>query len=129
MPYLSKYHLSEHRASVLLGPVADRELEVRAEARLDAFPSGGRAARRVREPVEQAPPRVVEQLGVERALAREVLVEDRLRDAGPFRDLVHRRLVEAGVREQLARDRQQLLAALVGRKSSGRHTLDLSGIT
>ena len=33
MPYLSKYHLSEHRASVLLGPVADSlaELERRTE--------------------------------------------------------------------------------------------------
>jgi hypothetical protein len=33
MPYLSKYHLSEHQASVLLGPVADAlaELERRTE--------------------------------------------------------------------------------------------------
>jgi hypothetical protein len=33
MPYLSKYHLSEHQATVLLGPIADTlaELERRTE--------------------------------------------------------------------------------------------------
>jgi hypothetical protein len=33
MPYLSKYHLSEHRASVLLGPVSDALAELERRTR------------------------------------------------------------------------------------------------
>ena len=64
-------------------------------------------------------PGLFEQLDVERALAREVLVEHRLGDAGRFRDLVHRGRVETLVREALARDLEELLPALIGGHAHG----------
>ena len=82
------------------------------------------------EPGEQLRAGVVEELAVERALAREVLVEHRLGDAGRFRDLVHRRVVEAGAREHLTGDVEELTATLVGGEAHrGRYTLDFNGIT
>ena len=87
---------------------------------LDPLAARRRAARRLGEPVEQPPAGVFEELAVERALAREVLVEHGLGDAGGLRDVVHRRVVEAGAREEVARDREELLATLVGGKAHRR---------
>ena len=97
---------------------------------LDPLAARGRAARRLGEPVEEPAAGVVEQLAVERALAREVLVQHRLGDARRLRDVVHRRVVEARAREELARDGEELLAALVGGKAHRvRQTLDFNGMT
>ena len=110
--------------------VADRELEVRAKSGLDPFAARRRPAGRVGEPVEQAAPGVLEQLDVERALAREVLVQHRLGDARRLRDVVHRRVVEARAREAVARDGEELLATFVGGKTHAYgQTLDFNGMT
>ena len=101
-------------------PVADREPEVRAEAELDPIAQRARVRGRLGERAEQLAAGLLEQLDVQRALAREVLVEDGLGDARGFRDLVHRRRVEALLREPLARDLEELLTALIGRHPQGR---------
>ena len=93
--------------------VADRELEVRAESGLHPFPAGRRVLGGVGEPVEEPAAGVVEELDVQRTLAREVLVENGLGDPGGLGDVVHRGVVEAGAREEVARDREQLLATFV----------------
>ena len=54
---------------------------------------------------------LVEQRQVELLLAGEVLVEDRLADPGPLRDLVHRRRVVAAGDEDLHGRVEQLAAA------------------
>ena len=54
----------------------------------------------------------VDELGVQLALGREVLVDQRLGDARRLRDLLERRAVVARPAEDLARRRQQLVAAL-----------------
>ena len=92
---------------------------------------------RLGERAEQLAAGLLEQLDVERALAREVLVEHRLGDARRFGDLVHRGRVEALLREAFACDLEELLAALIGRHAHGgpgeavgvSYTLDFSGIT
>ena len=70
--------------------------------------------------LEQLAAGLLEQLDVERTLAREVLVQHRLGDSGRFRDLVHRGGVEALVRETFACDVEELLAPLIGRHPHGR---------
>ena len=110
--------------------VTDRETEVGAEPELDPFATRRGAARRFGEQREQLPPGVFEELDVERPLAREVLVQHRLRDAGRLGDLVHRGCVEALLREAVARDVEELLAALIGGQAHRSYdTLDLSGMT
>ena len=78
---------------------------------------------------------VVEELEEQRPLRREVLVEHGLRDPGRGGDVVHRRRVEAALGEHVARDVEELPAALLGGETDGHdrgrpaQTLDLSGIS
>ena len=60
---------------------------------------------------------LVEQREVELELAREVLVEHRLADAGALGDVVHRRRVVAVGDEDLPRRAEQLLAARGARQA------------
>ncbi len=87
------------------------EAEVGEEARLDllAGPTRGRGCRR--EPAHQLPPDVVQELEEQCALGAEVLVENRFGDAGPLRDLVHRREREALLREDRERGVEELSPA------------------
>ena len=68
---------------------------------------------------EQPVADVVEHLEEQRPLRREVLVEDGLRDPGGAGDVVHRGRVEAALGEHLARDVEELAAALFGGESRG----------
>ena len=61
---------------------------------------------------------LLDELGVELALAGEVLVDQRLRDARGLRDLVERGAVVAAAAEDLARGVEQLAAARLARRSS-----------
>jgi hypothetical protein len=58
--------------------------------------------------------RVAHDLDVEVALAREVVVEQALRDPGRRRDVVDRDLVEGALAEHLDAERDELLAARIG---------------
>ena len=119
------------------GAVVLDEVEVRGEALLDPGAAGLDAGGRLGEHFEQAPTHVLQHGDEQRPLRREVLVEDGLGDAGRQREVVHRRGVEAALRELDARDVEQLAAAFVGRESSRRRTagrrhppvLDFSGIS
>ena len=120
------------------GAVALDEAEVGGEALLRPAPA--RSRRRSVASVSTAssrPPTSSSTRDEQRPLRREVLVEDRLGDAGGLRDVVHRRGVEAALGELDARDVEELAAALVGRSRIGadaarrRHppVLDFSGIS
>ena len=67
--------------------------------------------------LEQPAADVLEQLGEQRPLRREVLVEHRLGDAGGVGDVVHRGGVEPAGGEHLAGDVEELAPALLGRES------------
>ena len=67
--------------------------------------------------MEHALADVVEQRQVQVLLGVEVLVEHGLGDAGGVGDVVHRRAVEAVLREHLHRHVEDLLAALAGGES------------
>ena len=99
------------------GAVVLDEAEVGREALRDPVAPGLRAARRVGEHGEEPAADVEEHRDEQRSLGREVLVEDGLRDPGRGREVVHRRGVEAALGELLARDVEQLPAALVGRQA------------
>ena len=89
-----------------------REAEVGAEAQLRRVRGRDSTLRgRLRERVEQPTAGLLEQLDVQRALAREVLVEHGLGDARRLRDVVHRRRVEALLANSIARDVQELAGA------------------
>ena len=116
------------------GPAVGDVAEVGEEAGLVALPGRLDAVRHGRERVEELASGVFEQFDVQRALAREVLVEHGLGDAGGVGDVVHRRRVETRRREHLTGDVEQLLAALIGGESHTARgyapaTLDFSGIT
>src|SRR5262249_12563850 len=70
-----------------------------------------------RQLVEELAADIGQQLDEQGPLRREVLVQDRLRDSGRGRDVVHRRGVEAAGGEHLAGDVEELAPALLGRES------------
>ena len=88
----------------MLGHVA----EVGGEGGVDPLPVVAGRADRAGDRLDQPVHALVEQRQVELLLAREVLVEHRLADSGPFRDLVHRRGVVAAGDEDLYGRVQQL---------------------
>ena len=84
------------------------EAEVSPKSGLDLAVGilGGRGGRQDR--LLELTAGVFQQLPVKGPLRLEVLVEHRLRDAGPIRDVVHRRAVETAVGEDLKGDVKQL---------------------
>jgi hypothetical protein len=56
MPYLSKYHLGEQRAAVLLGPIVDtlRELEQRTAHSADRRSTSDEEQETIRRPQDDA---------------------------------------------------------------------------
>ena len=72
------------------GAVLGDEAEVRDEAFLHPFPSGGGGGSRKYQLVGELRVHIVDQLAVERALRRKMLIEDRLRHPGGFGNVLHR---------------------------------------
>ena len=84
----------------------------------DTLSAGVRRAGRDRELAQELATEIIEQLEEERLLGAEVLVQDRLGDAGLRGEVVHRCRVEAAFREHLARHVEELSPPLFRRKSS-----------
>src|ERR1700743_1235964 len=86
-------------------------LEVRGEGRVAPLPVVRCRPDRAGHGLDQPADALAEQRQVKILLAGKVLVEDRLADAGPFRDLIHRRGVVAARDEYLPGRVEQLPTA------------------
>src|ERR1700761_3328475 len=87
----------ELEGSAVLGHVP----EVSSEGRVDPLPVVARRPDRIGDGLNEFVHAFVKQCQIEVLLARKVLVEDRLADAGAFRDLVHRRRMVTACDENL----------------------------
>ena len=111
------------------GVVVGHPPEVGPEPELGLALAVGGLGRRLGDRIEQAVADLVEQRLVQVALRVEVLVQHRLGDTRGLGHVVHRRAVEAGRREDLERDIEDLFASGGGRKSLGHCYWMVTGIT
>lgn len=100
----------EPERSLVLG----HETEVGPKPALHLLPPGSGPARLLADLLDEAQADVLQQLDVQGALVREVLVQDGLGDPGGLGHVVHRRGVEAGGGEHAAGDAEELAPAVVG---------------